>query len=88
MLVDQRPVMLDTTVAQNLQRPFAYRHVGPDKYPRDQAAELLDRLGVGAHRLAEPARSLSVGEQQRLSLVRALLVAPAVLLLAWSRFRA
>ncbi len=81
VLVDQRPAMLDAGIEENLRRPFTYRHAGPAAYRHEQAADLLDQLGIGRHRLAEPARSLSVGEQQRVALVRALLIAPAALLL-------
>jgi len=77
--VEQQPVMLNATVLENLARPFSYHSVGK-QFPRERALELLSRLGL------EPlsrrrARSLSGGEQQRVALIRALLVDPAVLLL-------
>jgi putative ABC transport system ATP-binding protein len=77
--VAQRPVMLEGSVEDNLALAFAYRAT-KHAFDRELARELLERLGLGA-RLAQDARSLSVGEQQRVSLVRALLVAPDVLLL-------
>ncbi len=80
VLVAQQPVLLDASVEQNLARVFAYQSSG-GSFPRDEAEELLDRLEVGAQRLDQPARSLSVGQQQRVCLVRALLMRPDVLLL-------
>lgn len=80
VLVDQQPVLLDTTVQENLSRPFSYRSTrGP--FPAERVEDLLERVGLGADRLSQAALSLSVGQQQRVCLVRALLVEPAFLLL-------
>jgi ABC-type multidrug transport system ATPase subunit len=79
VLVAQRPVMMEGTVRAGLERPFTYGTAsGP--FPQERARELLDRLGLEAT-IDQAARSLSEGQQQRLSLVRALLVEPEVLLL-------
>jgi ABC-type iron transport system FetAB ATPase subunit len=48
---------------------------------RSELAALADRLGVRADRLDAPVGQLSTGEKQRLSLIRALLPGPPVLLL-------
>jgi putative ABC transport system ATP-binding protein len=80
VLVEQRPVLFDTSVEANLRRPFTYRACG-SPFPAERAQALLHRLGIGAHRLRQNARSLSVGQQQRLCLIRALLLDPLVLLL-------
>lgn len=80
VLVAQQPALLEASVEENLARVFSYR-VSNRVFPRDEARELLDRLEVGAARLDQPARSLSVGQQQRVCLVRALLMRPTVLLL-------
>ena len=78
--VAQQPALLDTTVAANLERPFSY--TGNDKpFPVDTAKRWLDQLRVGSGRLNQSACSLSVGQQQRVSLVRALLVEPDFILL-------
>jgi putative ABC transport system ATP-binding protein len=77
--VAQRPVMLEGSVGDNLTRAFAYRSA-TGAFDRGLAHAWLERLGLG-DRLEQTARSLSVGEQQRVSLVRSLLVAPDVLLL-------
>jgi len=80
LLVAQRPVLLDKTVEENLARPFTYRRAAVI-FPRERAESLLERLGLGNGRMGQPARSLSVGQQQRVCLVRALLLRPDVLLL-------
>lgn len=76
--VAQQPVLFDATVAANLARPFRYRSVAGE-FTRERAAALLERLGLDC--LEENAWELSVGQQQRVCLARALLVQPAVLLL-------
>ncbi len=78
--VAQRAVLLDGTVRDNLLRPFRYRSVAgePDE---KELAELLTRLGLAEDVLQQEARTLSVGEQQRVGLIRALSISPDVLLL-------
>lgn len=80
VLLDQRPVLLEGTVRQNLARPFAYR-TARSAFPERRARDLLVRVGVEPERIEQEARSLSVGQQQRICLVRALLVEPQVLLM-------
>ncbi len=80
LLVHQQPVLLRGSVRHSLERPFHYQTAnGP--FPRDRALDLLEQLLLGNGVLKQDARTLSVGEQQRVSLVRALLLKPAVLLL-------
>lgn len=81
MFVPQRPVMFDGTIADNLRRPFAFASSGTERFPEDRAAKLLKQLHLGADNGAGNARSLSGGEQQRVSLIRAILLEPAVILL-------
>ena len=80
ILVTQKPVLTDTTVAENLMRPFAYRGSEGAVFPESRARTLLAKLKLDG-RMDQAARSLSVGEQQRLCLVRALLLEPKILLL-------
>lgn len=80
VLVHQKPTLLDLSVRANLERPFHYR-LASAPFPLEKASRLLHRLGVGSHRLEEGARDLSVGEQQRVCLIRSLLLQPQVILL-------
>jgi len=81
ILVEQKPALLDETVEEALRRPFQYRAAANAPFPEARARELLHRLTVGADRMTQAARALSVGQQQRVCLVRALLLNPLVLLL-------
>lgn len=76
----QKPVFLEASLETNLRRPFLYHHA-PGDYPEGRARELAERLGLAEIWHAPDARRLSQGEQQRLALIRALLLEPEVLLL-------
>ena len=80
LLSFQKPIFLEASPEENLRRPFAYRHA-PGPFPGERARRLADELGLGAAWNAADARRLSQGEQQRLALIRALLLEPDVLLL-------
>lgn len=75
-MVFQRPVLLRRSVAANIRFVLRLHHVND----RQRTEELLAAAGLSAQ-AKQPARSLSGGEQQRLSLARALAVAPEVLFL-------
>jgi putative ABC transport system ATP-binding protein len=79
--VSQRPVMFEETIRENLARPFGYRSAAGVSFPQRRAEDLLEAIGVGGVRMDQQARSLSVGQQLRVSFVRSLLLDPAVLLL-------
>lgn len=79
-LVSQRPVLLDATVRENLARPFTYGSSAA-RFSDTVATESLGRLGLEPSRMDQSATTLSEGQQQRVALVRTLLVAPQVLLL-------
>jgi putative ABC transport system ATP-binding protein len=80
-LVAQQPVLLDGSVEANLRRPFAYRSADGKTYDADDATRMLEAVGLPRAVVGERAKSLSVGEQQRVCLIRALLIEPKVLLL-------
>lgn len=86
-LVQQQPVLAEATVRENLARVFRYEsarlgeHEEDHDLDEDTARELLEALRVEPSRYEQDARSLSVGQQQRVCLVRALLMGPKVLLL-------
>jgi len=75
----QRPVLLSTTVRHNVELPLRYRRV-PRATRGASVAAALARLGI-EHLADRPARTLSGGEAQRVSLAQALACAPDVLLL-------
>ena len=81
ILVDQRPILLGGSVEDNLRRPFGYKSARGKSFPREDALALLGSFGVSSERIHQEARSLSLGQQQRVCLARAFLLEPRVLLL-------
>ena len=78
-MVFQRPVLLRRSVAANLRHALrVYGVKGSEQVKRIDALLAMGGLDALRHR---PARVLSSGEQQRLSLVRALAGSPRLLLL-------
>jgi tungstate transport system ATP-binding protein len=78
-IVFQRPGMLRRSAGGNIR--YALRAAGVPRVRRRAAIdELLTIVGL-QHLRSRPARRLSVGEQQRLALARALALDPAVLFL-------
>lgn len=78
-LVLPSPVLLDTSVRKNVAAGLAFRGIRGAQAQR-RVDEWLERLGILALR-DRPARELSSGESQRVSLARALVLEPEVLLL-------
>ncbi|TWU56543.1 putative ABC transporter ATP-binding protein YbbL [Rubripirellula tenax] len=76
----QRPAMIVGTVEQNLQLPFSFAS-SQSNYDRARAIDLLGELDRLEGILDQDASTLSGGEQQLVSLVRAILVDPEVMLL-------
>ena len=76
-LVFQKPVLLRRSVRANIEFALKLRQI-PNL--NNRCDELLNLVGL-RHHTAQPARSLSGGEQQRLALARALAINPMVLML-------
>jgi putative ABC transport system ATP-binding protein len=78
----QTPVVLDASLRENLLLPFSFRLNQDLVPPEDQVLSLrLQEFLLQGVTLETPAGSLSVGQKQRLCLLRAMLLGPAVLLL-------
>ena len=75
-IVFQKPTLLRRTVLENMQFVLEKKN----KISNLQITNLLQRVGLDIYKY-KPARLLSGGEQQRLSLARALLINPSLLLL-------
>jgi tungstate transport system ATP-binding protein len=78
-MVLQRPYLLDATVFDNVAIGLRMRHV-PHKEVQVRVEEALALFGIG-HLAQRRGRSLSGGESQRVSLARAMVLRPEVLLL-------
>ncbi|MCA3280014.1 MAG: ATP-binding cassette domain-containing protein [Roseomonas sp.] len=78
-MVFQRPVLLRRSVLANALYPMALAGVAQGEREA-RAAEALALVGL-ADRASDPARKLSVGQQQRLALARAAALQPELLFL-------
>lgn len=81
MYVPQRPSLAAGTVLEMLSAPFRLSVHKAKAFDQAAATELLDSLGRPADLLNARTATLSGGEVQSVQLARALLLAPAVLLL-------
>lgn len=81
-LLGQTPALVPGTVKENLLLPFSFAAHRARPLPTDQELHTwLERLGLGTVPLTQEASALSVGQRQRLCLIRLLLLRPKVLLL-------
>lgn len=80
--VAQIPSMIDASVKENLLFPFSFAVNGEMTKPSDaRLSEMLEQFYLQDIGLQQQARNLSVGQQQRIALMRALLLDPEILLL-------
>lgn len=78
-LVLQEPLLMDMSVYENVALGLKFRRKSKAEI-QDRVMHWLERLGV-AHLSERPARKLSGGEAQRVSLARAFVLQPDLLLL-------
>lgn len=76
-MMTQRPYLLQTSVYENLVYPLKLRGIRPDEKTMDG---LLERVGLLANK-KQYARSLSSGERQKLSFLRALVFEPKLIII-------
>lgn len=80
--VAQIPQMIDATVRDNLLLPFSFISGKGKPAPSDaQLEQMLDAFYLHGITLDQSALKLSVGQKQRLSIMRAILTGPDMLLL-------
>ena len=82
LLIQQTPTVVDGSVEDNLLLPFSFKNNSHLKRPRREKIEhLLAEVHLQDVRMNDHAMTLSVGQIQRLCLVRGLLLSPEILLL-------
>jgi len=80
--VQQTPVVIEGSVRRNLLLPYDFATNREQVLPTDDELRgWLNRLGFSAVALENKARSLSVGQRQRLCIIRSLLLKPDLLLM-------
>ncbi len=82
LYIQQTPTAVDGSVEDNLLLPFAFKtNLHLERPSREKMVTLLKKVHLNRVEMNDHARTLSVGQLQRLCLVRGLLLNPEVLLL-------
>jgi len=80
-MVPQKPFMFEGSVLVNLLLPFRYRQEPLPPADGPEIAQVLELARLDSELLERDSRTLSLGQQQRVSLARSLITRPHVLLL-------
>lgn len=80
-MVMQKTVMFEGSVLVNLQKPFVLRKEQVPEADSLLLKQTLEQCSLDISLLSRNAQSLSIGQQQRVSLARSMITAPRVLLL-------
>jgi len=78
--VQQTPVLISGTVAENLLLPFGYKSSTTAVPDRGQLDEHLNDFNLTDVKLDDPADKLSIGQKQRIALIRTVLTQPDIIL--------
>ncbi len=82
LYIQQTPTVMDGSVAENLLLPFSFKNNGHLTQPgQEKLGALLREVHLKDVGMNDHAMNLSVGQIQRLCLIRGLLLSPEVLLL-------
>ena len=82
LYVQQTPIVINGSIKDNLMLPFTFRINRKKTRPDDNTLlKLMDEFHLGNIRLDGSAGHLSVGQSQRICLIRGLLLSPEVILL-------
>ncbi len=80
--IQQTPVMIDASIEKNLTFPFKFKSVKKYSPPsKEKIREIFDDFLLNHLKLTDSAIKLSIGEKQRIALIRGLLLEPEIILL-------